>query len=260
VELAGKLLAPHYVRPLIRSCGIRPAFVRSAPAYDGTIVSELLPGEEFALLEVRGHWAWGYCRIDHYVGYVEAIELVDAPPPTHIVHSASAPILPEADAGVPALAAAPLGARLTGHEADGFLSTDVGFIPQADLRPIDRPERDFVAVAERLIGAPYRLGGRTSTGIDCSGLVQVSLMLCGLCVPRDCDQQRMTGERLADGVPAQRGDLVFFHGHVGIMADEAHLLHANGTTGSVAVEPLDAVLERMEGGGNSILERRRIRI
>ena len=57
------MFAPHYARPLVRGCGARPA-PRPAPrrAADGRAVAELLPGEDFAVLEYAGGWAWGYCR------------------------------------------------------------------------------------------------------------------------------------------------------------------------------------------------------
>ena len=113
--------------------------------------------------------------------------------------------------------------------------------------------RSPVAVAERLVGCPYLLGGRSPRGIDCSGLVQVSLGLCGIPAPRDSDQQRVLGNRIAEAEPLRRGDIVFFEGHVGFMADETNLLHATGRRGAVVVEPLAEVEER-----TAILERRRL--
>ena len=77
VALAGRVIAPHYARPVVRSCGAHAAFVRTTPKSDAAVASELLPGEEFAVLEYAGGWAWGYCVPDHIVGYVEAIALAD---------------------------------------------------------------------------------------------------------------------------------------------------------------------------------------
>ena len=206
-----------------------------------------------AVLEVSGGWAWGYCRHDHYVGYVEAIELVEAPPPTHLVAARQAPILPEPDVNVPALASLPMGSRVTGREANGFLLTDIGYLPFTNIREIGAIEHDPVMVAERLIGAPYLMGGRTSSGIDCSGLVQLSLALCGIPAPRDSDQQRVLGAQLDEAAELRRGDLLFFEGHVGFMADSEHLIHATGRHASVVVEPLQEVAAR-----TAIQDRRRL--
>jgi cell wall-associated NlpC family hydrolase len=253
IALAGQLFAPHYARPQMKSCGTRPAFVYPSPSTDAPISSELLPGEEFAVLEISGGWAWGYCRHDHYVGYVEAIELVDAPPATHVVAAVEAEILPEPDIHVPPLAKLPMAARTSGHEEKGFLATDVGFIAFTQVRPLQAYEHDPVAVAERLLGAPYLLGGRSPRGIDCSGLVQVSHAFCGIRTPRDSDQQRVLGELLPEDVPLQRGDLIFLEGHVGLMADADRLIHATAHTNKVLIEPLADVAAR-----NPVLQRRRL--
>ncbi|MDP9412910.1 MAG: C40 family peptidase [Pseudomonadota bacterium] len=253
IALAGQLFAPHYARPLIRSCGTRGSFVYAQPSDEGSPATELLPGEEFAVLEISGGWAWGYCRHDHYVGYVEAIALVEAPPPTHIVAALEAAILPEPDIHVPSLARLPMGSRITGHEQSDFLATDSGFVPFTHVRPLRAYEHDPVLVGRRLLGSPYLLGGRSPRGIDCSGLVQLSLGFCGIPAPRDSDQQRALGEPLPDGAALEQGDLIFFEGHVGMMADSTNLLHATGYTGSVVIEPLEAV-----HGRSSVVQRRRL--
>jgi cell wall-associated NlpC family hydrolase len=253
IALAGQLFAPHYARPLIRSCGVRATFVRPRPSAEADPSSELLPGEEMSVLEFSGGWAWGYSRHDHYVGYVEAIELVDAPPPTHIVTAREATILPEPDAKVPALATLPMGSRLTGEVCDGFVRTEIGFVSPNDVRELGATEKDPVTVAERLIGAPYLMGGRTPSGIDCSGLVQLSLALCGIPAPRDSDQQRVLGTPLEEEAELRRGDILFFEGHVGFMADAERLIHATGHHGSVVLEPLAEVAAR-----TAVQDRRRL--
>jgi cell wall-associated NlpC family hydrolase len=253
IALAGHLFAPHYARPLIKNCGTRSAFLYPSPSLEAPISSELLPGEEFAVLEISGGWAWGYCRHDHYVGYVQAIELVDARQPSHVVAAPEAAILPEPDINVPPLAKLPMGARLSGHEQNGFLATDLGFLAFTQVRPVDAHEHDPVRVAERLLNSPYLLGGRSPRGIDCSGLIQVSLALCGIPSPRDSDQQRVLGELLPDEATLRHGDLIFFEGHVGMMVDEEHFIHATAHSAKVVMEPLMHVAAR-----NPILQRRRL--
>jgi hypothetical protein len=255
IALAGRLFAPHYARPLVRACGARPAFLYATPSDRQDAASELLPGEHFAVLEYAGGWAWGYSCHDHYVGYVEAIELTDPAEPTHIVCEPSAPIHPDDDIRAPVLAHLPMGSRLIGEEHGSCLASEAGCIPLSYLRRIDDPEEDAAAVAQRLYGAPYRLGGRTANGVDCSGLVQLALALTGIAAPRDSDLQRVVGTPIEDGEPLRRGDLVFFEGHVGMMVDDLMMIHATRTAGKVCVEPLAAVAERSEGG---VVARRRV--
>jgi hypothetical protein len=253
VALAGRLFAAHYARPAVRSCGARESFVYGKAVVDDDPVSELLPGEEFAVLDVTGGWAWGYSVADHYVGYVEAINLAERVAATHIVAASCAPILGSPDVHAASLALLPMGSLVQGAERSGFLGTEMGFVPFTHVRPVGAFEQDPVAVAERLLGAPYRRGGRSMRGIDCSGLVQIALALCGQAAPRDSDQQRSLGSAVEAGARRQRGDLAFFEGHVGMMADEERLIHASSHAGKVAIEPLASVAER-----SPLLEVRRL--
>ena len=232
------MLAPHYARALVRGCGSRAAFIRAAEGEDCPIVSELLPGEDFAVLEYAGGWAWGYALADHVVGYVEAIALADRIEPTHIVCEKHAPVTAEDDITAPLLATLPMGALLHGEEEGASLASEYGRVSLAHLRRIDEHEADPVVVAERLLGAPYLPGGRTAEGIDAGGLVQLACSLCGLAVPRFPDLLATAGEAAAG--PAQRGDLVVGGDVVGLMIDDRMMIHASAAAGKVAVEPLPA--------------------
>ena len=114
-------------------------------------------------------------------------------------------------------------------------------MPAVHLKPIGDTESDFVAVAERFLGVPYLWGGKTALGLDCSGLVQIALSACGLSCPRDTDMQEAAlGNQVtanADYCDLERGDLVFWKGHVAIVRDGASLLHANAFHMAVAIEP-----------------------
>jgi hypothetical protein len=252
IALAGQIIAPHYARPLIRACGPHSAALRNRPDADQDAVSELLPGEEFAVLEYSGGWAWGYGVADHRVGYVEAIRLTAPVEPTHIVCEASAPIHPEGGISSPILCRLPAGARLTGHERGPCLATEIGCVPLCHLRRIGEFESDPVAVAERLLRTPYRPGGRSFRGIDCSGLVQLAYGLCGLPLPRETDQQRSLGEAVPEGEPLQRGDLVFSGNHVALAVSNELVIHVGFEAKAVTIEPLGAARD----GDHTITARR----
>jgi cell wall-associated NlpC family hydrolase len=219
-------------------------------------VSELLPGEGFAVLDLTAGWAWGYCLADHRVGYVEAIELAEPIQPTHVVVEAQAPIQARPDPLAATLSSLPMGSRLHGLVRGASLEFEGGFVPLSYLRPVGEHEEDPVAVAQRLLGAPYRPGGRTHHGIDCSGLVQLSLQLCGIAAPRDALEQRELGEDLPEDAPLKRGDLLFCEDHVGMMVDDRMAIQVSWTARKVAVEPF--VCAR-PSGSEAGLERRRLR-
>jgi cell wall-associated NlpC family hydrolase len=132
-----------------------------------------------------------------------------------------------------------------------------GWIPARHLAPIGADFSEPAATAERFLGTPYLWGGRDSVGIDCSGLVQQALYAAGLACPRDSDLQAQLGSAVDAGDLA-RGDLVFWRGHVGMLLDEARLIHANAWHMAVAIEPLAEAVERIarRGGGEPIAFRR----
>jgi hypothetical protein len=217
------------------------------------LTSELLHGETFTVYDRRDGWAWGQNTADGYVGWVREEALrPGAVEPTHIVTDLRGFVFPEADLkGVP-LDALPLGARVrVVGEAKGYLElADGGWIYAKHLSPLGWREPDPVRTAERLLGVPYLWGGRSPWGIDCSGLVQLALACSGVPCPRDSDMQREeAGElvsRTGRDLDYQRGDLVFFPGHVGLMLDGSRLIHATAFTMTVTVEPLDDVVLRVD--------------
>lgn len=241
-------LAPHYAAPFRRACVAAAATVTATPDAGASATTQLLHGEGFHVLDVRGGWAWGYCAHDHYVGYVPADALgpVSATAPTHRICPPGAPLFRAPDIKAPVALHLPAGAVVEGSVEGDFLATANGFVHLRHVRALAEPEQDWADVATRYLGQPYVWGGRGHDGLDCSGLVQVALAACGHAVPRDTDQQAgRIGRALAEGEPLMRGDLVYFPGHVGIMVDAATLLHANAHWMRVTAEPLADVIERL---------------
>jgi cell wall-associated NlpC family hydrolase len=247
IAIAGRLFAPHYAAPLLRACGMLATPLRTDPADGAEQISELLPGEQFAVLDIAAGWAWGYCVADHRVGYVEAIELTEPLAPTHVVVEAMAPIQPEPDPLAPALSFLPMGSRLRGKRQGALLAIEGGFVPASYLRKCGEHDEDPAAVAQRLLNAPWQAGGRTCHGIDGCGLVQLALQLCGVPAPHDFDLLRQVGEALSDDAPLRRGDLVVCGNIPGLMIDDQLVIHVSERIGRVTIEPLhcmDATLER----------------
>ncbi|MFN3287681.1 MAG: C40 family peptidase [Sphingomonadaceae bacterium] len=261
-SLAGRVEAARFVRARPMRCALDRTPVLGEGREGATAVSELLRGESFQVLDEAGGWAWGWCGHDGYVGHVRADALAPpGPAATHRVVARQALIFADASIKAPCLARPPMGARLAVlGEAGDMLRLEEGFVHRRHVAPLDAHEADPVAVAARLMGAPYLWGGRTGEGADCSGLVQVALGMCGIAAPRDSDQQRAAlGSAVDPAGPLRRGDLVFFPGHVGLMFDEYMLLHASRTKEKVTLEPLALVEERSRAlCGEGIVARRRL--
>jgi hypothetical protein len=253
ISLAGRIIAPHYSRPVLRACGAHATYVRADPDPDSPAISELLPGEPFAVLEYAGGWAWGYCGGDHLVGYVEAIGLTEPVAASHVVCEKCAPVTADRSIVSPILATLPMGAVLTGHEEGACLCTEYGCVSLSHLRRIGETEDDPVVVAERFMGVPHHPGGRSYAGIDGPGLVQIALSLCGIAAPRLADALKQLGEPIGEGDKLRRGDVVIVEGDAGLMVDDLLFIHACPAAGKVTVDPISLA----EGAP---MERRRLNL
>ncbi|TXM64740.1 NlpC/P60 family protein [Methylobacterium sp. WL120] len=250
IRLRGTVEAARFVAGEPRQVVIPAAPLRRTPRAEAGLETEAVMGDAVTLYEVRDGFAWVQLVRDGYVGYLPAASLGPADPaPTHRVTALRSFLYPAPDMKRPALGHLSLGARIAvaGTEGD-FVRVGDAFVFSAHCAPLDRTTPDYAGTAERLVGTPYLWGGRTSLGLDCSGLVQLCLDLAGLPCPRDADQQaRAVGWPLPlafEGL--RRGDFVDWRGHTGLMLDADTLLHANGHHMAVAIEPLRQAAARIE--------------
>jgi len=262
-HLQGQVEAARFVDGTVREVRDESAPLRREPAPDAALDTEALKGERVTVYETDEEgWCWGQLERDGYVGWLPANALTaPGPPATHWVRVLRTLAFPGASIKLPPIAAYAMGCRLAVQRTEGpFAVTPSGYVPARHLAPLDVHETDFVAVAERFLGAPYLWGGKTSLGIDCSGLVQVALHACGAACPRDSDmQERALGAAVAaDAAGLRRGDLVFWKGHVAIVRDGATLLHANGYHMAAAVEGSAAAVERLRPIAGEITSARRL--
>ena len=249
-HLKGKVEAGRFVEGKARQV-IAPALaLRRAPADDAMLETQALFGDGFTIYDERDGWVWGQSARDDYVGWAKAADLTaDIAAPTHEIAvlrtlAFSGPDLKSA----PKLALS-LSSRVAITQTDGkwAKAAHAGWIYRAHLRPIgEHASGDWVSEAEKFLGAPYLWGGKDSFGLDCSGLMQTAMASAGLSAPRDTDMQEAgLGAPVAAGPDLQRlrrGDLIFWKGHVGIMANDDWLIHASGHSMMVSRERLaDAV-------------------
>ena len=266
-RLRGRAEAPRFVAGRAARIVAPAAPLRRAPAADAPLDTEALMGEAATVFDERDGYAWVQLGQDGYVGYVPGSVLGEpGPDPTHRVTALRTFCYPGPDLKRPPLAFLSLGAAVTatGAAEAGYLPVATGgYVSAVHLVEAGRREPDFAATALLFAGTPYLWGGKTSLGLDCSGLVQLALAAAGVAAPRDSDMQAAglgaPVELPPDLSGLRRGDLVFWRGHVGLMLDSATLLHANGFHMAVAAEPLAEAERRIrEGGGGPITGVRRL--
>jgi cell wall-associated NlpC family hydrolase len=237
--------------------------LRREPHHEAPLETEALYGESVTVYETTEEgWSWVQLQADKYVGWMPASDLIGAKDePTHRVSVPRAFLFPAPDIKAPPLMALPFGARISVERTQqNFLIAENGFIPSVFLKEIGARDSDFVATARKFLGAPYLWGGKSSLGIDCSGLVQVSLQAAGIQCPRDSDMQAALGKPVAfdDLSKLQRGDLVCWKGHIGIVSAPGMLLHANAFHMQTVEEPLAEAVARIGKAGLDVIGVRRV--
>ena len=226
--------------------------LRRRPDAGAPLDSQLLYGEQVRIFDEAKGWAWVQNETDGYVGYLERSALrAPTGPPTHRLRALRSFLYPEPNLKAPPLDCLSMASPLRVVAAQGAYSEVAGggWLYSKHLQPIGETSPDFVATALEFLGTPYYWGGRSSVGLDCSTLVQLSLACAGVQVRRDSYQQAASAGEPLNGLPGdvalRRGDLVFSPGHVAILLDETHVLHANGFTMNVAIEPRAALEGRV---------------
>ena len=211
---------------------------------------QLLYGASVDVFEDVAGWAFVRQHLDGYVGYVQSAALGSYSAPTHYVTNVLTHCYRDADFKSPDLALLPMQSQIRVHDHEGcFARTDLGWIPLAHVKPLSEKAPDIVKEAQKFLGVPYLWGGNSALGIDCSGLVRVACSVCGIKAPADSDLQRKAlGEHVNGDM--KRGDLLFWEGHVALVDDAGHILHANAHAMAVTLEPINDAIKRIENSGD----------
>jgi len=263
--LEGKLKAARYVAGEQFEVSDAIAPLREAPSVDAMLLTQALKGERVTIYDRNDEgWAWGQLNSDGYVGWLPDRALAKpGAAATHRITGLRTFAFPGPSIKLPPVETLVMGSMITATREEGpfAVSRDGWYLPLPHVGPIDRHADDFVAVAEEFVGTPYLWGGKSSFGIDCSGLVQVSLNAAGTGCPRDSDMQRDgLGRTLnpAESKKLRRGDLMFWNGHVAIVRDALTIVHANAHHMATVVEDTGEAIARIKAAGSEITAIKRL--
>lgn len=258
-SLKGHIEAPVYTDGTPMRIAQPVADLLRAP--NGARERQLLLGEAFVVIDRSEGHAFGFAAKDVYCGWLPDAALSRGPTPTHWICTPGTHLYPEPKVQAPQICTLSLGAQVAITADHGkWAETTQGFLPSCHIRPLGSHLADPVAVAESLLHTPYLWGGNSRSGIDCSGLAQLAYAACGITIPGDSNLQESAGQAVEPDAPLERGDLIFWKGHVAIIVDDTRLIHANGHTMSVAYENTEACIARiLAQEGRPVTHRRRVR-
>lgn len=221
----------------ICNLGIVP--MRFEASDQSELVSQVLYGEVFKVVEKRKKWSKIRISYDKYEGWIDNKQYLLIEESEYKNLSKASPVIAtdilEYVSEDDNIYTIPLGAtlnglQLLGHKFEGNSTRD------------QQPKADLIKTAFLYLNSPYLWGGKTPFGIDCSGFTQMVYRLNGYNLKRDASQQATQGEALSFIEESEPGDLAFFDNaegdiiHVGIILENNYIIHAHG---KVRVDRLD---------------------
>ena len=257
--LKGKIKHANFVEA--KNYQVNVPFVDLLGSPDGKRNRQLIYGSKVKYFSAAKGWAFIQNTYDNYVGYVPESTIASETQKTHIVTAPLAHVFMEPNIKSKNIEILPLAARVSGEViGNGFLETELGWISVSQLKRKTELSKDPVEVSKLLQNAPYLWGGNTTLGIDCSGLIQISLLLCGIDCPGDSDQQMNTlGQNIDIGSPRKKGDILFWKGHVAWALNERQILHANAYHMATVIEEANEAIERIKKqDNNSVIAHKRL--
>ncbi|MFD1198196.1 NlpC/P60 family protein [Brucella gallinifaecis] len=255
-RLIGQIKASRFTAGALMQVCDSVTDLRAEPRPDSGPQTQIIFGDIVRVFEEQDGWCWVQAERDGYTGYVSAAAL-EKPmgEPTHMVIVPRTFVYPGNDLRFAHTQALSLGSRVRITGTSEKRGTEYALLESGEaliakhLAPLGESSGDFVKIAETLLHTPYLWGGTSGFGIDCSGLVQLSMWVAGRSVLRDSDMQENSIGKIIEPDAGysnlQRGDLIFWKGHVAICASPDMLLHASGHTMTVTLEPLKDAIKRI---------------
>ena len=236
--------------------------VRKEPMHAAEQSTQLLFGEKAELLEVNNNeWARIRGGWDDYEGWCKLSQLTIIQKKEYrkeVKYLAGSHkdrlVMQEGEMWVP------MGGELMNMRGGELKPvSDIGRYKgrKINIKKLEATTDALKAAAMQYLHASYQWGGRSTAGIDCSGLVQMAYKLCNRRLTRDASQQAQEGQLVDFLQNAQCGDLAFFDNkegkivHVGMLLDPHTIIHATDTSGRVVVDRID------QGGIISVSLRKR---
>ena len=220
-------------------CNLSIIPLRIEPDDSSEMVSQVLFGEQFKVLEMRKKWIKIRLTFDNYEGWLDNKQFIEITEETYLDlknnnNHLAAELIDFATDDKQQFLTIPIGANLPFYKNQKLNVNGATYKYDGAIFNQKKEKDAIIEMAYKFLNAPYLWGGKTPFGIDCSGFTQMVYKLCGYQLLRDASQQATQGEVLSFIEESEPGDLAFFDNnegqitHVGIVMNDNYIIHAHG--------------------------------
>lgn len=220
-------------------CNLSIVALRIEPSEKCEMISQLLFGEHFKILEIRRQWSKIRLSFDNYEGWIDNKQYEEVSEDTfsdleNSTTSMAGELIDFATDENQNFSTVTIGSNLPFYNKQNLHINNINYIYEGQIFDKLLPKDSIIEVAYKFLNTPYLWGGKTPFGIDCSGFTQLVYKLCGYKLLRDAGQQASQGNVLSFIEESEPGDLAFFDNaegiitHVGIIMKDNYIIHAHG--------------------------------
>ncbi len=215
------------------------------PSKYSEVTSQILYGEKFKIFSKNNNWVKIKTSFDNYHGYIKNPKYVKNFKPYYKVSNLRTKIFKKPNISTNRWLT--FGSKLTviDKNKDYIKIGKNKWIKKKDIKKINHKEKNFVKIFKKFLNVKYVWGGKTCNGIDCSALIQIFFIYNNSFYPRDTKDQIKYSKKKFKKKEFQKGDIIFWKGHVAICLNSKELIHAYGPEKKVIIMPIKKTIDRI---------------
>jgi len=233
------------------------ANIYSKPSSNSEVISQILYGEKFKILSGNKKWLKIKTDFDNYVGYIKKNKFNQNFTPTHKIYKLKSKIFKRVNNKF-------LSTNSSLFFASGISIKDIKndyaeyeknkWIKKNDLKKINHVEKNYIKIFKLFLGCKYLWGGKTYKGIDCSALIQIFFYYNRIFFPRDSKDQMSFCRKKTKKI-LNKGDIIFWRGHVGLCINQSKFIHAYGPKKKVLIMPIYFTIKLIKKTANLVVKK-----
>ena len=220
--------------------------IHEKPSKKSEVTSQIIYGEKFKILSKNKNWIKIKTLFDNYKGFIKNSKYEKKFSPNYKVSSLKAKIFKRP--GIITNSCLPLASKLTVlDQKKNYVQIEKSkWIKKIDIKKLNHKDKNFIKMFKKFLNVKYVWGGKTFKGIDCSALLQIFFSYNNIFYPRDTKDQIKYTKKNSKKRKFQKGDIIFWKGHVAMCLNSKQLIHAYGPEKKVVIMPIIETINKVE--------------